>query len=396
MAFDFDRVIDRRNTYSYKWDQSEKLFGEKEVLPLWVADMDFQSPPAVTEAIQNRAAQGLYGYTITDDAYASAITGWYQQRHGWEIQPQWITDTPGVVPAIGIAVQILTQPGDQIIVQSPVYYPFYQVIEMNERQVVKNPLRLQDMHYEMDFEQLEGLMKGGARTMILCNPHNPGGRVWTREELTRLGELCLQYGVKVISDDIHADITYEGHPYVAFASLSEELANITVTCLAPTKTFNIPGIHSAFTVIPNDSIRRQFDHRLRTLQLHMKGFFEPVAVKACYEHGAEWLDELIPYLQGNIDFATRFISEQLPELKVMQPEATYLLWVDANGLGLSVDELKDLMFHQAKVAFSEGSVFGDEAQGFLRINLACPRSILQEALERFAQALRTVRTSSRS
>jgi cystathionine beta-lyase len=390
MTYNFDRIIDRRNTHSYKWDQSERLFGSKDVLPLWVADMDFESPPAVQLALQKRTAHGIYGYTIKSNAYINSIINWFKRRHDWEIKPQWITDSPGIVTSLSMAVDLYSEPGSSVIIQSPVYYPFYDVIRMNNREIAMNPLIIRNDRYEMDYEQLEQLMNNGSKLLLLCSPHNPGGRVWEEGELGKLGQLCIQYGVTVISDEIHCDLVLPGHRHIPFASLSEEIANQTLTCLAPTKTFNLPGLQSSFIVASNAELKRKFDYRLQTLSLHMANFLSQDAVQAAYDDGDAWLDELLIYLEGNVNLAISYLSENLPKVKVMKPDATYLLWVDCRGLGLDVNGLKELMYHKAGVAFSEGSVFGTEGQGWLRINLACPRSILQEALERFCNSARHI------
>lgn len=386
MKYDFDRIIDRKGTRSYKWDQSEKLFGSSDITPLWVADMDFESLPEVKEALLKRAELGVYGYSIPSESYKTAAIGWFERRHGWSIKPEWMTDSPGIVTSLSLAVELFSEPGADVILQSPVYYPFYDVIQMNGRKVAKNPLLQQNGRYEMDYDHLEGLMQGGAKLLLLCSPHNPGGRVWEREELLKLGELCLRYGVTVISDEIHCDLALPGHKHIPFASLSEEIANITLTTLAPTKTFNLPGLQSSFIVASNPSLKRKFDHKLKTLSLHMSSYFAAEAVEAAYTHGDVWVDELVTYIAANADYALSYLTEQLPEVKPMKPEGSYLLWLDCRGLGLDIPGLKKLMFEQAKVAFSEGSVFGTEAEGYLRINMACPRSLLAEALARFAAA----------
>lgn len=386
MSYDFDRVLDRLNTDSYKWDQSEKLFGSKDILPLWVADMDFESPPAVKEALLRRASVGVYGYSILNDSYIESIIGWFRRRHGWSLESEWITTSPGIVTSLSLAVELFSEPGSQVILQSPVYYPFYDVIKSNGREVAKNPLIMRDGRYEMDYGHLEELMQGGAKLLLLCSPHNPGGRIWDRDELLRLGELCLRYGVTVISDEIHCDLALPGHTHIPFASLSPELADITLTCLAPTKTFNIPGIQSSFIVASNPQIKRKFDLKLKSLSLHMASFFAPDAVKAAYNEGEEWLDGLLAYLDGNVAYATGYLKEHLPKAVTMRPDATYLLWVDCTAFGLDGAGLKKLMYEEAKVAFNEGSMFGSEGEGYLRINLACPRSTLAEALERFCAA----------
>ncbi len=386
MSNNFDQRIDRRNTRSYKWDQSDRLFGDKDILPLWVADMDFASPPAVREALEKRTAIGMYGYAFRGESYLDAIQSWFARRHGWSIEKQWISDLPSVVTSLSLAVEQFSEPGAQVVVQSPVYYPFYDVIRNNDREIAINPLVIRNGRYEMNYEHLESLFQGGAKLILLCSPHNPGGRVWEREELLRLGELCLKYGVKVVSDEIHCDLVLPGYKHIPFASLSPELADITISCLAATKTFNLPGLLTSFTVISNPSIRRIIEHRIKALSLHMAPHFAQDAVEAAYNHGESWLDDMIQYVAGNMDYAIRYLDEHLSEVKPLRPEGTYLLWIDCRGLGLDVNGLKELMFRKAKVAFTEGSVFGTEGEGWLRINLACPRSIVEEALGAFCSA----------
>ena len=386
MKHNFDQLIDRRDTNSYKWDQSEKLFGDADILPLWVADMDFASPPAVQEALERRAAEGIYGYTIRSEKYIDAIINWFRERYHWKIEASWLTDSPGIVTSLSLAVELFSEPGSSVILQSPVYYPFYDVIRMNGREVAANPLVIREGRYEMDFALLEHLMIQGAKLMLLCSPHNPGGRVWEREELIRLGDLCLKYNVIVISDEIHCDLALAGTTHVPFASISTPFAQQSLTLLSPTKTFNLPGLQSSFVVTSNLELKRKFDYRVKTLSLHMTNFFIPTAVIAAYNEGGLWLDELLIYLQDNVDYAMNYLAQHLPTVIPMRPEGTYLIWVDCRGLNRDVKGLKELMFREAKVAFSEGSVFGVEGAGYLRINLACPRSILAEALERFCTA----------
>lgn len=386
MSFNFDQRIDRKHTRSYKWDQSEKLFGDPDLLPLWVADMDFLSPPAVRSAIEQRAALGVYGYSVRTDSYLESIVHWYRDRHGWEIESGWITDVPSVVTSLSLAVEQFSEPGSQVVLQSPVYYPFYDVIRSNGRQVAKNPLLIRNGQFEMDYEQLESLFQNGARLLLLCSPHNPGGRVWSREELLKLGQLCMDYGVTVVSDEIHCDLALPGHKHIPFASLSPELADITITCLAATKTFNLPGLHTSYTVISNPTLRRKFDSRIKTLSLHMAQHFAQDAVEAAYRHSAPWLDAMLAYVAGNMEYAIDYLAKHLPEVQPLRPQGTYLLWLDCRGLGLDVAGLKELMFRKAKVIFNEGSMFGTEGEGWLRINLACPRSIVEQALEAFCRA----------
>ncbi len=386
MKYDFDKVTDRRNTACYKWDQSEKLFGDKDVLPMWVADMDFQAPPEVVEAIVRRAEHGIYGYTVRPQSYYDAIIGWQRRRHGWELEQDWISSSPGVVSALSLMVEIMTEPGDKVILQAPVYYPFYDVIKMNGRTVANNPLRLEDRRYTMDFDQLEQMLDSRTKLLLLCNPHNPGGRVWTREELERLGEICLKHGIFVVSDEIHEDLVFKGRRHIPFASISEAFAQNSATCTAPSKTFNLAGLQTSNVIIPNPQIRRAYNHRLKALSIHMEGYFGETAVESCYTHGDEWLDQLMAYLQDNLDYLLDYFQRHLPQVKVMPPEGTYLVWVDCRGLSTDVQALKELMYNKAGVAFNEGSSFGKEGEGFLRINIACPRSLLKEGLRRFVSA----------
>lgn len=388
MSHDFNERTLRRGTLSYKWDQGEKLFGDPDVLPLWVADMDFKCAPAIVRAVNERAAQAIYGYTIRTEEYVQAITGWFRRRHHWDIDAAWLTDSPGVVPSLSIAVQSLTEPGDAVILQSPVYNPFYDVILKNGRKLAESPLLLKENRYEMDYDRLEGLMKEGAKLLLLCSPQNPGGRVWTKEELVRLGDLCVKYDVKVVADEIHCDLVLPEHHHFPFASLSEAFAERTVTCLAPSKTFNIPGLQTSFTVISNRELKRKFDRMIEALGIGSVNFFGPSATMAAYNESEDWLDALLGYVKANQEFAVRYLDEHLPELTPVPSEGTYLLWVDCRKLSLSSAELKRLMYKEAKIAFTEGSLYGKNGEGFLRINLACPQDLLKEALDRFTSAVK--------
>lgn len=388
MKYDFDKVAPRIGTLSYKWDQSEKLFGSADVLPLWVADMDFEPPKEVKDEILRRAEQGVYGYTIRPPEYSEAVRGWLKRRHGWEIEGEWISSsTPGVVPALSLIVHEFTEPGDKVILQSPVYYPFYDVIKMNGRTVVDNPLVQRDGRFEIDFELLERQAAEGAKLLLFCSPHNPGGRVWKEEELKRVGEICLRHGLLIVVDEIHHDLVYRAHNHVPFASLSEEFEHISFTCIATSKTFNLAGLQAACTIIPNAELRRRYNQAVKTFSMHMEPYFGVSAVISSYTHGEEWLEQLIDYLQGNLDFLVSFVESRLPEIRVVRPEATYLVWMDCGAISRDPADLKKLMYEESRVAFTEGSVFGKQAAGYLRVNIACPRWILAEALERFAAAV---------
>ncbi|MEW9668746.1 MalY/PatB family protein [Ammoniphilus sp. 3BR4] len=389
MKHNFEKIINRRNTYSYKWDQSDKLFGDQDILPMWVADMDFSAPPAVIEALRKRVDHGVYGYTIRPESYYNAITSWMSKRHHWSIKKEWITTSPGVVTALSLLVTQLTKPGEKVIIQTPVYPPFHGVVTRNGRTLVENPLLLKDNYYSIDFIGLEELMMDpDTKVMLLCNPHNPVGRVWKKEELMKIGELSLKHGVFIISDEIHCDLIFKGFQHIPFASLSDEFAKNSITCVAPTKTFNIAGIHASNVIIPDASNRKQYNERLSTLSLHMESCFGLAAVEAAYTEGEEWLDELMDYLYSNLEYAMEHFTEHLPEISVIKPEGTYLVWLDCRNLGLNGKQLKELMYQHAKVAFNEGSTFGSNGEGFLRMNIACPRSTLEEGLNKFEKAVR--------
>lgn len=387
MKYNFDEVIDRTNTASYKWDQSEKLFGRADILPLWVADMDFRAPKEVVDAITRRAEKGIYGYTFRTQGYYDAIIGWLSRRHGWEIRQDWITSSPGVVPAMSMIVQAFSEPGDNIILQSPVYYPFYDVIQSNGRNVVDNALLFHDGRYTMDYDLLERQAQEGAKMLLLCSPHNPGGRVWTREELEKVGDICIKHNVLIVVDEIHHDLVYPGNKHIPFASISEAFAQQSITCIAPSKTFNLAGLAAAVVIIPNEELRQKYNQLLKTLSLHMETYFGLTAIESAYTYGDEWLDQLLQYLEGNLNTVIQFVGEHLPQVGVIKPEGTYLVWLDCRAISDNPKTLKKLMWEKAGVAFNEGSMFGQAGAGFLRVNIACPRSLLVKALEQFAEAV---------
>ena len=389
---DFDRTINRLNTASYKWDFMEKRFGTSDLVPFWVADMDFAAPPAVVEAIVERAKHGVYGYTIRPQSYYDAVLGWLERRHGWKIPQEWLTSCPTVMTSLSIVMEMLTEPGDGVILQSPVYNAFHRDIPLNDRKIVENPLRYENGRYTMDYEDLERKLAGGdAKLMLLCSPHNPVGRVWSPDELRQLGELCLRYEVPVVSDEIHFDLVYPGHKHTIFASLSDEIAQNSITLFAPTKTFNMAGLQMSNAVIPNQKWRQMFNHRLGALSLTLESYFALTAVEAAYTRSDQWLDELIQYLDDNRRFVIDFIREHLPGIEVVKSEGTYLLWLDCRNLGLNEQEIKSWMYQHAKVALLEGSMFGPVGEGFLRLNFACPRDLLKTGLERMRQAWPQVR-----
>ncbi len=390
MKYDFDKIIDRRNSNSAKWDNVEHLFGSKDVLPMWVADMDFDAPAPVIEALQKRAGEGIYGYLKRPDSYYDAVIDWVKRRHGWNIDREWITFSPGVVCGISVAILALSQQGDEIITQPPVYYPFFRIIKNNGRQLVYNPLSLVDGRYRMDFDDLQEKAGPRAKMMILCNPHNPVGRVWERDDLERVGEFCLENKIILISDEIHSDLVFEGHAHVPTASISEDISQNTITCMAPSKTFNLAGLKSSAIIIPNKDIRRSFDLMLENISIRMDNIFGAVALESAYRYGEEWLEQLLEYLAGNLKFTRDFLDKKIPGIKAMDLEGTYLLWLDCQGLGLTDEALKELMDKEAMVGLDEGPMFGPGGEGFQRMNIACPRATLEEGLRRIEKAVKSI------
>lgn len=389
--YDFDLIIDRKGTHSLKYDFAARRGKPEELLPLWVADMDFTAPPAVLEALSERIKHGVFGYSdAADEGYFSALSNWYKKHFDWQPRPEWLLKAPGVVFAICAAIRALTEPGDGVLVQQPVYYPFESTVKANERKLVVNPLILDDGYYRMNLEEMERLIvTEQVKLFILCSPHNPVGRVWTREELTAAGELCVKYGVYVIADEIHADFIYPGRQHQIFAALSPEIADISILCTAPTKTFNLAGLQISNIFIPNSKLRRKVIKEIERTGYSQPNVMGLLACQAAYEEGEEWLEELLKYLRGNLSLLRGFLAEKLPSVKLIEPEGTYLAWLDFRALGLSDKELDELIVHKAGLWLDAGTMFGRGGEGFQRINIACPRSILQEALSRLEKAIKT-------
>ena len=387
MGFDFDAVIDRRNTWSIKWDYSIRFFGQEDILPMWVADMDFPSPPAVIEAVKKRAEHGVFGYTGMPDTCLEAVMGWMKRRNGWDMEKEWIVHSPGVVTSVITSVLTFTVPGERVLVQPPVYHPFYSSISDNGRQLVVNPLKLQDGRYTMDFEDLEAKLLEGVKMMILCSPHNPVGRVWTKEELAQLGEICTKYDVLVVSDEIHSDLIYQGYSHTPFPMASEKMISKSVLLISPTKTFNLAGLYTSFEVIPDSSLRKLFEMTLHKNGAAISNILGITAAEAAFRNGEEWLNSLMLYLRGNLETVVRFFKERIPAIKVIIPEGTYLVWLDCREMGMSEPELKDFFIKEARVGLNNGSIFGSEGTGFQRMNIACPRNMLIEGLKRIESAM---------
>ena len=380
MKYNFDEIIDRKGTDALKLEALLPRWGHEDLIPMWVADMDFRTPPFIVDVIKKRIECEICGYTEKPHAWYQSIIDWQERRHQWTITKEMISFVPGVVPAIVMAVEAFTQVGDPVLIQPPVYYPFAAAIRNTGRKVVTNPLLLKDGQYQIDFEDFEEKAKG-CKLFILCNPHNPGGRVWTKDELERLVAICLKHKVLMISDEIHADLTLPPYQHTPLATLSKEVAENCVTFSSASKTFNMAGLASAYAVIPNAEIRQKFLDKTVGYMLTDGNVFAFQTTVAAYEQGEEWLRQLLSYIQGNIDFLTQYIDQHLPKVKYIVPQASYLIFLDFRQLGLSQKELVSLCTNQAHLALVDGSVFGKEGIGFMRINLASPRSVIEKAAE---------------
>lgn len=387
MQYDFDTPIDRTHTWSIKHDFKKENGKADDILPLWVADMDFRSPDSVVEALKNAVDHGIFGYSRADESYFDAVAAWYQKRHHLTLQPEWMTCTPGIVFALSIAVRAFTQEGDAVLIQPPVYHPFSRAILRNKRTLVENPLVLKDGHYEMDLEDLEQkVLDEHVKLMILCNPHNPVGRVWTREELTALADICLRHHVYVISDEIHGDFVWQGHEQTPYASISEEACLHSMMCTAPSKTFNLAGMATSNLFIPDPEMRRKFRSELLDVgqeNMNRLGLF---ACRAAYEGGGEWLDQLISYLAGNLALVRDFCKNRVPQIQLVEPEGTYLAWLDCRELGMTDDELMAFFSDEAKVWLDPGTHSGEQGSGFMRFNLGSSRSVIAQALDQIEAA----------
>lgn len=383
----FNDPIDRNGTHSIKWDYREKLFGKHDILPMWVADMDFESPHAVKQALKKRVEHGIYGYTAESSGYFKGIINWLAKRHQWTIDKDWLHYTPGVIPALNWSVQTFTEPGDKVIIQPPVYEPFFNAIKRNNREIVENPLELVNNAYQMDLTALENVIDDKTRMLILCSPHNPVGRVWTKEELIQLGEICLKHNVLIVSDEIHFDMVYGDRQHFPLGNLSEDLKHQTITLTSPGKTFNLQGFQSAYAIIPDQELNERFSQTLRQNGIFLNNVMSITAVEAAYNHGEAWLDELLPYLEENKEFIHAYSQANLPGIHVVASEGTYLAWLDCRDLGLSQEGLKQFMVEEAGLALNDGMIFGKQGAGFMRLNFGCPRSLLEEGLNRLAHAL---------
>lgn len=390
MVYDFDKRVVRRGTGCVKYDALKDVYGYSDMIPLWVADMDFETPDFIVEALRKRLDHPVFGYPCEHSDFRSSIVGWQKRHNGWDIDPSWISFIPGIVKGIGMAVNVFTSPGDKIIIQPPVYHPFRIVPQENGREIVWNPLRLTDEGYEMDFEHLESVIDEKCRLLIMSNPHNPAGIAWTEDTLRRLAEICHRHGVIVVSDEIHSDMPLFGHHHVPFATVSDEARCNSITFAAPSKTFNIAGIIASYCVIPDESLRQKFFSWLKANEMDAMGIFPPVATVAAYTYGDEWLDQMLRYVEGNVRFVESFCRERLYGIRPFIPQASFLVWLDCRGLGLSHDELVSLFVDKARLALNDGAMFGPGGEGFMRLNVGTSRTVLEEAFLSLEKALGSI------
>lgn len=386
--YDFDRMIERHGTGCVKYDGLAEAYGRGDLEPLWVADMDFETPDFILEALRRRLEHPVLGYTLEPADYRPAIIDWIRTHHGWEIRPEWIAYIPGIVKGIGMAVNRLLAPDEKVVIQPPVYHPFRLVSEGNGREVVRNPLRERpDGSYEMDFENLERVVDAKCRMLILSNPHNPGGIVWDRATLVRLADFCAARGMVVLSDEIHCDLALWGERHIPFASVSEAAARCSITFGAPTKTFNIAGVVSSYAIVPDATLRRRFFAWLEANELDAPNLFAPIATVAAFRHGEAWRRELVRYIEGNVEEVIGFCAREMPAIRPLRPRASYLVWLDCRALGLGHAELVRLFVERAGLALNDGAMFGPEGEGFMRLNVGAPRAVIRRALGRLRDAV---------
>lgn len=387
-TYDFDKIIERRGTGALKTNVLEERYGNADLLPLWVADMDFETPQFITDALRERLEHSLFGYTVEPEDYRPAIIDWLAEHHGWKVEREWLSYIPGVVKGVGMAVNVFVKPDEKVIIQPPVYHPFRLTTEGNGREVVNNPLReTGNGSYAMNFEQLEAVADEKCRMLILANPHNPAGVVWDRETLIRLADFCYRHHIIVVSDEIHCDLALWGNRHVPFASVSPEAAACSITFGAPSKTFNIAGIVSSYAIVPNEDLRRRFFGWMEANEFNEAPMFAPIATIAAYRKGEAWRREMLRYIEGNIDFVIDFCERRLPGIKAWRPQASFLVWLDCRGLHLSHEGLVHLFVEEARLALNDGAMFGKEGEGFMRMNVASPRGMIRRALEQLERAL---------
>lgn len=388
MKYNFDQIIDRWNTHSEKWDGMLEHYGTEDLLPMWEADLDFFVAPKLREAMIKRAEHGVYGYTVREHSFFESIINWQKRRNGWKIEKDWIRNSAGAIPAISVAVNAFTKPGDKVIIQDPVYYRFFNSINLNGRHAVHNTMKYENGEYKIDFDDLERQIDPRVKLLILCNPQNPVGKVFSKEELLKLGEICLKNDIIIVSDEIYSDIVFSGHKHIPIASLSKELEMNSVTIFGPGKGFNLSGLKATIIAIPNPKLRIAYDFVADGMQICLKNLFSIEAIEAAYNHCEDWLDELIEYLEANRDYMVEYFEKNIPHVKLVKPQGTYIAWIDFNELEMTDEELEKFALEKIKIGFKYGYTFGRGGSGFQRINFGCPRALLQDGLQRIEKAVR--------
>ena len=393
MKFNFNEKVDRSKNHAAKWEEMGAKFGSNDLLPMWIADMDIKTAPEIVEAIKEKADQAIFGYVYRPASYYETAAAWCEKRFGYKIDPKTLIHSPGVVPSMNMLVKMLTKEDEKVLIQIPVYPPFAASVKTGKRTLVTNELvKDENGYYTIDFEDLEKKLSDEKVTlMILCNPHNPVGRVWKKEELQKIGDLCVKYNVRILADEIWRDLVLPGYTHTPIASLSREIENITITCFSPTKTFNIAGLQASFAVFPREEEWKAFDNELGEMDIKRNNPFSLVGFEAAYNHGEEWLSELLVHLEGNAQYVADFVKERLPEIKTVKPEGTYLMWLDFNGLNIAPEEITDMLIKDAKVAMNDGASFGANGKGFARMNIACPRYMVEDAMARIEKAVKNLK-----
>ncbi len=391
-TYDFDKIIERKGTGAVKTDALKKVYGKEDLIPLWVADMEFETPDFIVEALRERLEHPVFGYTVMPEGYWDTVKAWIEGHHGWEVQTDWMTFIPGIVKGIGMVINALLEKDDKVIIQPPVYHPFRLIPQKNGREVVFNPLKeLPDGSYEMDFENLEAVCDSQCKLLILSNPHNPAGIVWSRETLTRLADFCHSHGIIVISDEIHCDMALFGNRHVPFASVSEKAAQCSITFGAPSKTFNIAGIVSSYAIVPNEELRGKFFKWLEASEMSAAHIFAPIATMAAFKHGESWRQQMLRYLECNIRFIEEYCSHNIPQIRPLRPQASFLIWLDCRNLKLTHEELVDLFVNKAGLALNDGEMFNPGGEGFMRLNIGTSRDVLKEAMDRLSDVISTIK-----
>lgn len=388
MSYDFDKIIDRKQTNCIKHDAVSNFFGAENLLPLWVADMDFETPDFIREAMKERLDHPVYAYTYFSDAFYASFINWMKKRHQFSVEKAWMKVTPGVLTGLSLAIMAFTKPGEKVIIQPPVYQPFFQLVESSDRVLIKNNLIFENGNYKMNFDDLESSIDEETKMIIISNPHNPIGRVWTKEELTKLVAICEKHNIIILADEIHSDIIFEPNKYTPIVNISEYAKNNSVTFVAPSKTFNIAGLSTALTIIPNENLHKEFSALASRFHVFGASVFGSVACEAAYTYGEEWLDQLLVYIKANVELVKSYLKENLPSVKVIEPEGTYLLWLDFSALKLDDEKLNRIMIEEAEVALNRGVSFGDNGSNFMRMNIGSPQAVILDGLERIASALK--------